>query len=69
MIYEKLRENRQRRDMTIPEMAKLLNLSAMTISNYERGQRVPSIDKLYRIMIAYDLTTDDIIEWLKELSK
>jgi transcriptional regulator with XRE-family HTH domain len=69
MIHEKLRENRQKKDMSITDVAKLLGVSKMSISNYERGLRLPSIEKLYKLMMLYDLTQEDIIEWLKEISK
>jgi transcriptional regulator with XRE-family HTH domain len=40
---------RRKRDMTQTEMADALNLASSTISNWEHGRRLPSIDELKRI--------------------
>lgn len=45
-IAERIRKIRQELGLTILELSKKINVSDRTISNYERGERKPSVDYL-----------------------
>ena len=47
--------------MTQAELAILLGVSVMTISNYERGEREPSIENLKRMAEIFDVPIDELI--------
>ena len=47
--------------MTQAELAIMLGVTVMTISNYERGEREPSIDNLKKIADILGVTVDELI--------
>ena len=52
---------RKEAQMSQAELAILLGVSEMTISNYERGEREPSIEMLKRIADIFNVTVDELI--------
>ena len=59
-IHERVRKIRTEHSLTIQELSKLLETPDRTISNYERGERKPSVD--YLILLAEKLQANP--EWL-----
>ncbi len=53
-----LKELRKNNNMTQTEIAKILNISQRTYSNYETGSREPSIDTLIEIADYYKISLD-----------
>ena len=52
---------RKRADMTQAELAFLLGVTEMTISNYECGTREPSIETLKKLAGIFNVTVDELI--------
>lgn len=57
----RLRQFRKQYDYKIRDVAKLMNVSAPTISSYERGTREPSLSALVRLAQLYHCTTDYLL--------
>ena len=47
--------------MTQAELAILLGVTEMTVSNYERGEREPSIEMLKRMSDVFGVPVDELI--------
>lgn len=58
---ELLAELRQDKKMTQGELAKILHVSAGTISNYEKGVHLPDLEKLISIAELFQVTTDYLL--------
>jgi transcriptional regulator with XRE-family HTH domain len=56
-----LSELRRDRHLTQRQMAKILHVSAGTISNYETGRFVPSYETLVKLADYFDVTTDYLL--------
>lgn len=55
---EKIKLIRQKLDISVAKMAKLLDMSASTLTNYERGDRTPSIDFLSQMNIKLNVNAN-----------
>ena len=71
-----LREERKIHDLKQKDLAKILNLSRATISNYESGKTIPDAETLQKIIKHFNLNFDDTyfltpyeIEFIKGLRK
>ena len=53
---ERLRMYRYRKNMTIKELAEIVNVTPATIRNYERDVTMPNINRLCAISSALDIT-------------
>jgi len=58
MYSKRLKEIRQELDLSIAKMAKKLDMSASTLTSYERGDRTPSLDLLSRLYITFKVSAD-----------
>lgn len=58
---EILRELREDRDLTQTEIAKLLNVSQITYSQYERGVRSLPLEHLKTLSLYYGIKSDYIL--------
>jgi transcriptional regulator with XRE-family HTH domain len=56
-----LSELREDRGLTQRELSKILHTSNSSISAYEIGQRIPSIDILIKLAEFFDVTTDYLL--------
>jgi transcriptional regulator with XRE-family HTH domain len=56
MIGNKIKELRNRKGMTQIELANSLNVANTTISNWEKGRRLPSINELKRIASFFNVS-------------
>ena len=63
-----LKDKRQRLSLTTSEMAEIVGVSEATISYYENYQRFPNITKLTTIQMAYRLSDEELLEYIKECS-
>ena len=61
MIYKRIRDLREDKDLTQKAMAKALNCSQQVYSNYELGQRDIPTDILIKLSDLYDVSTDYIL--------
>lgn len=58
MFKDRIKFLRERTKLTQAELAKELDIGRASLSNYELGNRVPSIDVLNKIAKYFDVTTD-----------
>ena len=58
---EKLRQIREDKDLTQTQIAKLLNVSQITYSQYERGVRSLPIEHLKTLCLYYGIKSDYIL--------
>jgi transcriptional regulator with XRE-family HTH domain len=59
---EKLRTFRQQRNMTQPELAKILGLASQShVANFEAGRRMPSVEVLLRATELLGMTADALL--------
>ena len=61
MIYRRIRDLREDRDLTQKRMSDILNCSQQVYSNYELGQRDIPTDILIRLSKFYDVSVDYIL--------
>ena len=61
MLYRRIRDLREDRDLTQKEMAKALSCSQQVYSNYELGQRDIPTDILIKLSAFYDVSVDYIL--------
>lgn len=61
MIYKRIRDLREDRDITQKEMAKILSCSQQVYSNYELGQRDIPTDILIKLSTFYGVSVDYIL--------
>lgn len=61
MMYT-IKELRARKKMSQEELAKKVNVSSMSIKNYEKKVNKPKVDIAIRIAKALEVNTEDI-EW------
>ena len=61
MVYKRIRDLREDRDLTQKEMAKALNCSQQVYSNYELGQRDIPTDILIKLSEFYTVSVDYIL--------
>lgn len=58
---ERLKGLREDKDLKQEEIAKMLNITQCTYSNYEMGKRQIPIDMLIKLAIFYDTSVDYIL--------
>ena len=61
MLYKRIRDLREDRDLTQKEMARVLSCSQQVYSNYELGQRDIPTDVLIKLSAFYDVSVDYIL--------
>jgi len=59
MMGEKLKDFREKKNMSIPQAAKKSGFSTGTISHYENGKTVPTLEDLQVLLLTYDVTLYD----------
>lgn len=57
----KIRALRKMNYLTQEQMAKKLNMTRQTLSNYELGKRIPDIFELIRIADLFQISLDEIV--------
>ena len=61
MVFKRIRDLREDKDLTQKDMAKLLNCSQQVYSNYELGQRDIPTDILIKLSCYYKVSVDYIL--------
>ena len=61
-----LKDKRQRLSLTTAEMAEIVGVSEATISYYENYLRFPNITKLTTIQMAYRLSDEELLAYIKK---
>lgn len=61
MVYRRIRDLREDKDLTQKEMAKTLNCSQQVYSNYELGQRDIPTDVLIKLARFYNTSIDYLL--------
>ena len=61
IMYQRLRDLREDRDLKQRELATYLNCSQKTYSNYELGQRDIPTDILIKLALYYNVSVDYIL--------
>ena len=61
MMYRRIRDLREDRDMTQRQMAVALNCSQQVYSNYELGQRDIPTDILIKLSLIHSVSVDYIL--------
>lgn len=61
MIYRRIRDLREDKDITQKEMARILNCSQQVYSNYELGQRDIPTDILIKLARIHNVSVDYIL--------
>ena len=62
IMYKRIRELREDKDLTQKKMAELINCSQQVYSNYELGQRDIPTDILIKLSKIHDVSVDYILE-------
>ena len=62
MVYKRIRDLREDRDLTQKDMAEALRCSQQVYSNYELGQRDIPTDILIKLSEFYNVSSDYILE-------
>nr|DAV17942.1 MAG TPA: helix-turn-helix domain protein [Caudoviricetes sp.] len=58
MYSKNLRELREKLDLSVAKLAKQLDMSASTLTSYERGERTPSVEFLTRLYKVLNVNTN-----------
>lgn len=61
MLYKRIRDLREDKDLTQKQMAEILNCSQQVYSNYELGQRDIPTETLILLSKFHNVTTDYIL--------
>lgn len=61
MVYKRIRDLREDKDITQKEMARILNCSQQVYSNYELGQRDIPTDILIKLARVHNVSVDYIL--------
>lgn len=61
IMYQRIRDLREDRDLKQRQLAEYLNCSQQVYSNYELGQRDIPTDVLIRLAQLYDVSTDYLL--------
>ncbi len=60
-LGERIQLLRKRRGLSKKELARIINMSVQTVSNYENGKTVPSVDTLSAIGLALGVTMNMLV--------
>lgn len=61
MLGDNIRKNRERLGINQVELAKLMNVSKQTVSNWENDNRIPPTQTLDKLADIFDVTTDSLL--------
>ena len=60
-IGERIKEYRLKRGFTQSDLAKQANITRIALGNYERGERIPTIDIFARIAMSLNASIDKLM--------
>lgn len=58
----KIKEERQKHNMSQQQIGDKLNISRQSVSKWERGESYPSIEMLIKLSEIFDITLDELIK-------
>lgn len=61
-LGKRIREMRERRNMTQAELSTCINVSKATISNYENGENAPSMEAFIKIAIGLNCSANELLQ-------
>lgn len=61
MIAERIKEIRQKNNYSQTDFGKLLNVSQDTVSMWERGKILPTIEHIYYICLNFGVSADFLL--------
>lgn len=61
VLTERLKEQRELKHLSQKDVANAVGMSASIISNYENGERLPSLDNLITLARFYKCSTDYLL--------
>ena len=61
-VGPRLKQLRQRRDITLSDLAEETGISTSTLSRLESGLRRPTLEQLLPLARAYDVTLDELVD-------
>ncbi len=61
-VGPRLRHLRQRRDITLSDLAEETGISTSTLSRLEGGRRLPTLEQLLPLARAYGVTLDELVD-------
>ena len=61
MVYSRIRDLREDRDMTQAKMAEILNIAQRTYSHYENGERAIPLEILCKIADFHETSVDYLL--------
>ena len=61
MIGTKIKEERLKRDWTQEELGDKIGVSKVCISGYEKGTKSPTLNTIYRLLKALELTPNELL--------
>ena len=64
-----LKEKRKETNLDVDGMAKRLGVSSIAIYQYESGKRFPHATQLIKFAEAYQLSDQELIQWLKYINE
>jgi len=64
-LGERIKEQRELRGLSQKELADKINVSASIVSNYENGERSPSLESLMALARTFQCTTDYLLGFEK----
>ncbi len=59
---EKLRILRNRRGLTLRQLADMLDISHSYVGQMERGEKIPNVEMVLKIARIFDVSTDTLIK-------
>ena len=62
-----LKEVRKRQGLTQEDIAKKLGISRMSVTYYENGDMSPLMKNFRKFIEAYDLSMEELMEYLKQI--
>ena len=62
-----LQNKREELKYSREEMAKKLNTNVNVIGFWERLERFPKSNTLFNVILCYQLTSDEVVEYIKEV--
>ena len=61
-----IRDARAKKGISQEQLAEKLQISRISINNYEKGRQIPSLDIAMRIAIFLEISLDDLLKEAKE---
>ncbi|WP_189082389.1 helix-turn-helix domain-containing protein [Mangrovihabitans endophyticus] len=61
-VGPRLKQLRQRRDLTLSDLAEQTGISISTLSRLEAGQRLPTLEQLLPLARAHGVTLDELVD-------